>query len=110
MVLRDLGFSLCKSDPDVWQNGEELRLKKAVFSIINTFFIYVDKYTIVSEHPQKIFDRFEKEYNYQCGWTVAILRGKIGTVAIEGKNTWCIFAQDYSEKVLLATVEASKSR
>jgi hypothetical protein len=102
--LHDLGFSSCKSDPDVWRRAAT---KSNGFKYYEYILVYVDDCLIVSDNPRHILDRLEKEHQYRLkdvGEPTRFLGAKIGPVTVEGIDSWSISAQSYLEKAL-ATIE-----
>jgi hypothetical protein len=69
--------------------------------------VYVDDCLVVGTNPKEVLNLLESDYKYRLkdvGPPTRFLGARIGTVTLEGQDTWFISAEAYLEKAI-ATIE-----
>jgi hypothetical protein len=56
-TLREIGYSPCKADPDIWLKDAGIHYEYVC--------VYVDDIMMVGKNPQEFFDDLTKKYNYK---------------------------------------------
>ncbi len=98
--LTDMGFTPCKSDPDVWRREATKKDKTEYYEYM---VVYVDDILVISERPGIVLDLLVKDYHYKVngvGPPDTFLGAKIGRYDIGDLSTWYISAEAYLEKAL----------
>jgi len=92
--LIELGFSLCKADPDVWLRPTS---KACGFEYYEYIFTYVDDCLIISDQPKLLIDILHNEYNYRLkdvGTPTRYLGAQIGKYTFDnGTHSWFMSSQ-----------------
>jgi Reverse transcriptase (RNA-dependent DNA polymerase) len=101
-TLRDLGFTACKADPDVWMRRAT---KESGFEYYEYILTYVDDCLVVSGDPKKIIQALEEEYKYRLkdvGEPKRYLGAKIGKINFQdGTKAWYMSARLYLEQAII---------
>mmetsp|Transcript_2147 Transcript_2147/g.3294 ORF Transcript_2147/g.3294 Transcript_2147/m.3294 type:complete len:1178 (+) Transcript_2147:1032-4565(+) len=102
--LRDMGFTSCLGDPDVWFRSAEKKDKTEYYEYI---LVYVDDLLIISHQTDTILHVLENHFKYRLkdvGSPKRYLGATIEKIDVGGMRTWCMSAREYLEKAIHALV------
>jgi hypothetical protein len=97
VIERDLGFTACLADPDVWlrtatrANGEKY---------YEYLLVHTDDLLVVSENPRSILDEIDSHFKLKAG-SVEEPRKYLGAAILRyvlpqtGREVWAMSSDDY---------------
>jgi Reverse transcriptase (RNA-dependent DNA polymerase) len=90
-VLRDMGFTQCRAEPDIWMKKMEDHYEYIA--------VYVDDLCIVSKHPEKILEALEKDHKLKLKGSGPIEYHLGCDFYKDDDNTLCIAPKKYIDKL-----------
>jgi Reverse transcriptase (RNA-dependent DNA polymerase) len=98
--LSDIGFTSCKSDPDMWRRPA---IKTDGSKCYEYVLVYVDDLLVISERPSMILQTLADDHNYRLkdvGSPTRYLGASIGKKQLTDGVFWFISAEAYLSKAL----------
>ena len=92
--LRDMGFSPCKAEPDIWLKKTDDGKKYQYVAV------YVDDLAIAMENPQELIDQLTNTYNFKLKGTGPISFHLGMDFTRDDDNTLCLAPKKYIDKML----------
>ena len=93
-TLRDLGYTPCKADNDVWMKDCDTHYEYVC--------VYVDDIMHMSKNPQALFDALKDQYNYKLAGVGDPSYHLGGDIYRDSDNTLAWGAKGYIKKMLMA--------